>query len=445
MRHPLYEGSFLIIGLVYGEKGRGAIESLEEYATMRKNYGRLSSRKDELFSLSKTLTLDEIESYEEKNSPFPEQDRKIMKANKLFYGKFSMNLDEFANNGFALSNDKAAFAAMAQFYLSDIKEFTNALFDTDYALNMKLFGYPPFLKSFLGFITEDTAMLEEGIHELRAESKKAFEEDKLNAMNMSREQIILNQKKAVETTLIGMQHEIRSYEDKINNFNIQIAQHKAHLDTLKSDFREFETLEVFNQPISEVQDRLSKSQIKLAQIGSVNMRALEVYDKVKESCDLIQQKVTTIESEKEKIMKIIGEIDKKKRKSFLTTLDAVNESFTRNFSQLSKKGEVFLDLENKQEPFLGGLNIIVKVGKGKYFDITSLSGGEKTLIALSLIFAIQEHLLLIRCRFPLRPDRRLWSPPKSTLDNRWSEIWWSAHWIWHHCPTKSRLFVHQER
>ena len=207
MRHPLYEGSFLIIGLVYGEKGRGAIESLEEYATMRKNYGRLSSRKDELFSLSKTLTLDEIESYEEKNSPFPEQDRKIMKANKLFYGKFSMNLDEFANNGFALSNDKAAFAAMAQFYLSDIKEFTNALFDTDYALNMKLFGYPPFLKSFLGFITEDTAMLEEGIHELRAESKKAFEEDKLNAMNMSREQIILNQKKAVETTAQDLRKE----------------------------------------------------------------------------------------------------------------------------------------------------------------------------------------------------------------------------------------------
>ena len=246
---------------------------------------------------------------------------------------------------------------------------------------------------------------EESSHELKIIIEKIQEREKIASKKEKEEQElyekfqklfmerneIQDQKKAVETTLIGMQHEIRSYEDKINNFNIQIAQHKAHLDTLKSDFREFETLEVFNQPISEVQDRLSKSQIKLAQIGSVNMRALEVYDKVKESCDLIQQKVTTIESEKEKIMKIIGEIDKKKRKSFLTTLDAVNESFTRNFSQLSKKGEVFLDLENKQEPFLGGLNIIVKVGKGKYFDITSLSGGEKTLIALSLIFAIQEY------------------------------------------------------
>ncbi|MEK6883097.1 MAG: AAA family ATPase, partial [Nanoarchaeota archaeon] len=61
------------------------------------------------------------------------------------------------------------------------------------------------------------------------------------------------------------------------------------------------------------------------------------------------------------------------------------------FAQLSTKGEVSLDLENKQDPFLGGVNITVKVGKGKYFDVTSLSGGEQTLVALSLIFAIQEH------------------------------------------------------
>ena len=51
---------------------------------------------------------------------------------------------------------------------------------------------------------------------------------------------------------------------------------------------------------------------------------------------------------------------------------------------------VSLELEDKKEPFNGGVNIIVKTGHGKYFDVTSLSGGEQTLVALSLIFAIQE-------------------------------------------------------
>jgi len=47
--------------------------------------------------------------------------------------------------------------------------------------------------------------------------------------------------------------------------------------------------------------------------------------------------------------------------------------------------------ENKQNPFEGGINIVVKTGHGKYFDVRSLSGGEQTLVALSLIFAIQEY------------------------------------------------------
>lgn len=72
-------------------------------------------------------------------------------------------------------------------------------------------------------------------------------------------------------------------------------------------------------------------------------------------------------------------------------MDSINELFTRNFNLLSNKGEVSLELEDKKNPFNSGLNILVKVGKSKYFDITSLSGGEKTLVALALIFAIQEY------------------------------------------------------
>jgi len=143
--------------------------------------------------------------------------------------------------------------------------------------------------------------------------------------------------------------------------------------------------------IEQAREKIQESQIRLNQLGSINLKAVEIYDQVKQVCDQINEKVNTINLEKEKITKIIAEIDKKKKKSFMKTLEAVNILFTRNFSQLSKKGEVSLDLENKEDPFAGGLNIVVKVGKGKYFDITSLSGGEKTLVALSLIFAIQEY------------------------------------------------------
>ena len=90
-------------------------------------------------------------------------------------------------------------------------------------------------------------------------------------------------------------------------------------------------------------------------------------------------------------MKIIEEIDRKKKKTFMKTFTAINSLFTENFSKLSSKGLAYLEVENNEDIFLGGINIVVKLAKGKYFDVTSLSGGEQTLVALSLLFAIQEH------------------------------------------------------
>jgi len=153
---------------------------------------------------------------------------------------------------------------------------------------------------------------------------------------------------------------------------------------------DFPNVEIVRANRDVLLDKLAKTQEFLSQIGSVNLRSLEVYDTIKREYDLVKEKAEIITKEKEGILKIIHEIDVKKKKTFLQTLSSINEIFSRNFSQLSPKGHVFLDLEDKKEPFNGGVNIIVKTGHGKYFDVKSLSGGEQTLVALSLIFAIQE-------------------------------------------------------
>ena len=246
--------------------------------------------------------------------------------------------------------------------------------------------------------------IEESEIELRKIEVQITEKDKLVVIKEDEEQKLYekaqkffnernelqDQQKVFETDIIGMQHSAKNFEDKINHNKIQRAQITAQVDSLKSELNEFGQVELLNLPREQIKERLQKSQFRISRLGNVNMRALEVFDQVEEQVSLIQDKVNVISAEKEKIEKIIGEIDKKKKKSFLTTLYSINELFTRNFSQLSRKGEVALDLENKKEPFEGGLNILVKVSRGKFFDITSLSGGEKTMVALSLIFAIQE-------------------------------------------------------
>ncbi len=193
-----------------------------------------------------------------------------------------------------------------------------------------------------------------------------------------------------EIEITKRQNAVYNLESEMNNFKIDFARVSAEIENLETEMLSFPDVEIIKANRESLSERLAKTQELLSQIGSVNLRSLEVYDTIKKEYDLIKEKTEIITKEKEGILKIIHEIDIRKKKTFLQTLTSINETFSRNFSQLSPKGHVFLDLEDKKEPFNGGVNIIVKTGHGKYFDVKSLSGGEQTLVALSLIFAIQE-------------------------------------------------------
>ena len=75
----------------------------------------------------------------------------------------------------------------------------------------------------------------------------------------------------------------------------------------------------------------------------------------------------------------------------MKTFEVVNNNFKNIFTQLTAKGEADLFLENKENPFEGGVGIKVRITGQRFLDIRGLSGGEKTMTALAFIFAIQEH------------------------------------------------------
>ncbi len=196
----------------------------------------------------------------------------------------------------------------------------------------------------------------------------------------------------LEYELSNENNSLQNIDQAINNFKIDKAKVDAEIENFETEFLEFENIDLIKINREKLIQRLNKTQDILSRIGSVNLRSLEVYDEIKKEYESIREKVETIEKEKQSILKIIHEIDIKKKKSFLKTLAELNSIFSRNFSQLNTKGQVSLELENKKNPFEtgSGVQIIVKTGHGKYFDVTSLSGGEQTMVALSLIFAIQE-------------------------------------------------------
>lgn len=195
-----------------------------------------------------------------------------------------------------------------------------------------------------------------------------------------------------EEIMLNNQKRLREIEDDANSLRIARAKIDAEQETLNNEFQQYKEVQLPEKidSITEIKKRIQSKQEQLEKIGNVNLRALQVYDDVKNEYDKIAEKVNKLNEEKQEILNIISEIDRKKKKTFMQVFNTINKSFMENFSKLSIKGPAYLELENPEQPFEAGINIVIKVARGKYLDAHSLSGGERTLIALGLIFAIQE-------------------------------------------------------
>ena len=240
-------------------------------------------------------------------------------------------------------------------------------------------------------LTRITELLKINKHELDKKEKAAkLLNEKFKKMYDERTEI-QEKTRQKNLLLVNKQNALNRFDDLINNLKVDRAKVSALKESFDFELREFSGIEFIQGSVAFLKERLEKSEKSIQEIGSVNMRALETYDQIKEEYEKVSEKVVQLENERDEILKIIHEIDIKKKRTFMKTFDAINEFFTRNFSQLSVKGKAFLEIENKEDIFAGGISITIKVAKGKYFDVTSLSGGEQTLVALSLIFAIQEY------------------------------------------------------
>ena len=105
----------------------------------------------------------------------------------------------------------------------------------------------------------------------------------------------------------------------------------------------------------------------------------------------LDKKNESIIQEKEKILQFISELEAQKFKVFMDCYDKINRNFKMIFSKLSPDGEAKLELENKDNPFIGGLDIMARPGQKKWCLTQAMSGGEKTLTIIALILSIQMY------------------------------------------------------
>ncbi len=142
-------------------------------------------------------------------------------------------------------------------------------------------------------------------------------------------------------------------------------------------------------PLEFVEKRLMQVEEELKSFGEVNMKAIQEYEDVKKRLDDLIEKKKTLERERREIVEKIKKIEMMKKEAFLSTFNSINEKFKEIVRELADgEGEIYLD---KDDPFQSGLHIRFKPFGKPIQRLEAMSGGEKSLLTLAFIFAIQRH------------------------------------------------------
>jgi chromosome segregation protein len=139
----------------------------------------------------------------------------------------------------------------------------------------------------------------------------------------------------------------------------------------------------------ELRDLVRKQKEKLDKIGPINPMAMEAYDEIKIRYDFISSQKEDLIKAKESLLSTIKEIDQVAKETFLAAFNKIKENFIKVFRSLfTEQDDCDLTLVDPDNPLDSAIEIIAKPKGKRPLTINQLSGGEKTLTATSLLFAI---------------------------------------------------------
>ena len=144
--------------------------------------------------------------------------------------------------------------------------------------------------------------------------------------------------------------------------------------------------------VADIDRRIRRLERRLEEFGAVNMRAIEQYDAVEQRLEEMEGDFKKLQDRKKHLIDVAERLEEQRKVRLIAVLEKVNENFKKVYKSLSNGGRGELYLENKEEPFKGGLELWAQP-KGKSSNVTrhQLSGGEQSVAALALIFAIQDY------------------------------------------------------
>lgn len=181
-----------------------------------------------------------------------------------------------------------------------------------------------------------------------------------------------------------------SLETEVNELKIRRSRLEGEYDNLMIDYEPYKDRDdLVKEDPTKLQREIRKIGIQLKNIGIVNLKSIEEFDGFNKEYGEFIKKVEKLGEERKSIIKMIENIEEKRRKMFMETLGGILKEFSVVYSDMTN-GIGELELEETKD-IDSGLIIRAQPENKKLLSIDALSGGEKVIAALAFLFAIQRY------------------------------------------------------
>ncbi len=200
----------------------------------------------------------------------------------------------------------------------------------------------------------------------------------------------------VNDKIIELNKERNSVTEQLNKVDVLLSRAEIEMEHLQVDMLEDYSLTYasaveFKTEIADLNKNIAyviDLKDKIRRLGNINVEALEEYKEVKERFENMTTQKEDLVTSKEELMKIIKDISAGMIHRFMQQYELIQKEFNDVFNKLFSGGEAHLVLTDPEDIMESGIDIIAQPPKTKLKNIAALSGGEKTLTAISLIFGI---------------------------------------------------------
>ncbi|WP_416340933.1 chromosome segregation protein SMC [Tissierella praeacuta] len=355
-------------------------KSKKEISSLDIEINNYEDKKKELIEILSKLDEDSINQKEKiKNLTAKYNEEKLIRENKvkvLTDIKINLNSIDSKINSF---HENLAKNQM------EIEEINNLLKEKD---ELILFN-----ENKIEEIINTKAILDEEIKALNiTESDTKNQLDKLiSDKNKFMESFYSEQEqlKEINKLIMDIERDINSNEVKLARVSVQLENyHKKLADDYELSYEDALKYEIEIKNIQEAIVEARKLKVEIKELGTVNLSSIEEHKNLKERLDFILKQQKDLINAKENLKEVIKDIEDTMESQFLLNFKNINDNFKEIFKILFDGGQAELVIENNEDILNSGIEIKAQPPGKKLQSLTLLSGGEKSLTAVALLFAI---------------------------------------------------------